>query len=295
MAAANDEREEDWEHLHSSSSSSPFSSSSSSQPSSHNLSIFPPINHESLPLLLPPPPPHSPQPSPPPPPPSQQSTTAQFIKWVNLATHMLNSKACRLCHWMGSCGVSSLSRDWWGSDGGVFGMGEAEAAVEEELILKNNDERVERLMNLIREKDEEQARCGSIALCYDQRLLSPSVHTVVHVPVEDSAATSPGVLPLGASLSKMLAHAGKGLANLQHWSDSFLTIDVMGICYISRVTKRQHLPSKAYLKGARQRLLRDKKKASHLCLYRWVRSTASTPADNDANLRGKILLSLGQK
>ncbi|KAL9264249.1 hypothetical protein AKJ16_DCAP23412 [Drosera capensis] len=157
MAAANNEGEEDWEHLHSSSSSSPSSSSSSSQNSPHNLSIFPPINHESLPLLLPPPPSHSPQPSPPPS--SPQSTTAQLIQWINLVTQMLNSKACGLFHWIGLCGVSSLS--WWGFGGigGVLMVGflvwaRRRRRSRRELILKNNDERVERLMDLIREKDE---------------------------------------------------------------------------------------------------------------------------------------------
>ncbi|GAB2220996.1 hypothetical protein Droror1_Dr00012157 [Drosera rotundifolia] len=160
MAAANDEGEEAWEHLHSSSSSSssPSSSSSSSQTSSHNLSIFPPINHESLPLILPSPPSQSPQPCPPPPS-LPQSTTAQLIKWVNLVTQMLNSKACRLCHWIGLCGVSSLS--WWGFGGigGVLMVGflvwaRRRRRSSRELILKNNDERLERLMDLIRDKDE---------------------------------------------------------------------------------------------------------------------------------------------
>lgn len=98
----------DWESLHSnhyysspSSSSSPNLSPPQITPHHHDLAIFPPVNHEGLPIPPPPPPPPPPyaplslsnsdpdsgSSSPPP-----LRNHSHFVKWFDFALHLWNSK-----------------------------------------------------------------------------------------------------------------------------------------------------------------------------------------------------------
>ncbi|GAB2270022.1 hypothetical protein Dimus_004937 [Dionaea muscipula] len=174
----------DWEHLQSSSPSSSSSSSSSrhllhhTQSSDDDLSVFPPFNHEGLPLLFPPPPLHHPTPNPPRPPPplnprinaapprpSSSSTnpplptsTSRLGQWFLFALRLFNSKAILIFNSLRSFGAFSSRSPLGGMVTPVAIMLVLLLWVRRRRwrrkLLRINEDRIEHLRNLIKEKDE---------------------------------------------------------------------------------------------------------------------------------------------